>query len=86
VNFKYQRLHLNHAQSVVVTLNHRANVILVDDHNFGRYKSGQEFRHFGGHATHSPYSIPAPSTGYWTVVIDLGGFSGQVEFSINVVG
>jgi hypothetical protein len=86
VNFKYSRLHLNRGQSVVVPLNHQANVILVDDHNFGLYKSRKDFKHFGGHATHSPYSIPVPSTGYWTVVIDLGGFSGQVEFSINVVG
>jgi hypothetical protein len=86
VDFLHKRLHLNHGQSVVVTLDHQANVILLDDDNFGRYKSGQEFRHFGGHAKQSPITIPAPSAGYWNVVIDLGGGSGQIRHSIAVVG
>lgn len=86
MGFLYKRLHFNDGQTVVVTLDRQANVILLDDYNFGRYKAGQSFRHFGGHAKQSPISIPVPSTGYWNVVIDLGGAAGQIRHSVDVVG
>jgi len=62
-----------------------ANVMLVDDLNLSRYRSGRSFEYFGGHATRSPVLLTVPRDGHWTVVIDLGGGSGHVNAQVSLV-
>lgn len=70
---------------VVVTLDHQANVMLLDDMAFSAYQSGGRFTYYGGWATKSPVQLRAPSSGHWHVVVDLGGRSGQVRAGIRIV-
>jgi Domain of unknown function (DUF1883) len=56
----HRRLHLDRGQSVVVTLHRQANVTLMDDHNFGRYKTGQDFKYFGGTPNDRPLRYQRP--------------------------
>jgi hypothetical protein len=61
-----------------------ANVMVMDDLNLSDYRSGRQFRYFGGHFDKSPINIPAPGVGRWNVVVDLGGRGGQVEAAVRV--
>lgn len=70
---------------VAVELRHRANVHLLDSHNFGRYQRGDSFNAIGGEALRSPLNLEIPSAGYWHVVIDLGGAAGTIESSVSVL-
>ncbi len=77
--------HLDEGDIVHVTIDTQANVILLDDSNYQNYIQGRSFRHFGGLAKRSPVNIAVPSTGHWHVVIDLGGRSGRIRHSINII-
>lgn len=70
---------------VLVTLDHQANVMLLDETAFSSYRSGGRFTYHGGWATKSPVRLRPPSSGHWHVVVDLGGRSGQVRAGIRVV-
>lgn len=87
MNFTYYDLkHLKRGQIVEVTLRgNAANVLLLDSSNFASYKAGRRFRYYGGQATRSPVRIPVPQNGRWYVVIDLGGYGGQVRSAVNVL-
>ena len=63
-----------------VTLDKRANVKMMDGHNFRRYQSGQSHDYYGGLAKVSP-----PYRGKWNVVVDLGGYAGTVGASVAVI-
>lgn len=62
-----------------------ANVRLLDDFNFARYRRGESHQYYGGHYERSPVHIRVPSTGRWNVAVDLGGYAGRVEASISVI-
>ena len=85
MDFIHARKYLDRGDIVVVQCDYQANVLLTDDSNFHFYKSGQNFRHFGGHFTHYPARIKVPSTGYWNVTIDLGGGAANIKYSIDVL-
>lgn len=61
------------------------NVILLDNNNFRRYKNGDSCNYYGGHATSSIYNLSIPSSGFWNLVIDLGGYVGEVRSSVEVI-
>jgi hypothetical protein len=69
----------------VVKLNTAANVRLLDDANFGAYRAGRQHRTYGGLAKESPVRLVIPSAGRWHVVVDLGGYAGQVRAEVNVI-
>ena len=70
---------------VLVTLDHQANVMLLDDGAFRSYQAGGRFNYYGGWATTSPIQLRRPSEGRWHVVVDLGGRRGQVKAGIRIV-
>lgn len=77
--------HLDEGDIVHVTIDHQANVMLLDDSAYYSYRSGGRFQYHGGHYDVSPINIAAPSTGHWHVVIDLGGRSGTIRHSIKII-
>jgi hypothetical protein len=70
---------------IEVTLEHRANVLLMDGPNFQRYRDEGEFSYSGGEARHSPVILEVPSAGHWHVVVDLGGAEGEIKASVRVL-
>lgn len=83
---KYDLGQLQKGQILVVTLKgSAANVRLMDSSNFQNYKSGRRHKYYGGYVTRSPYRISVPNNGHWYVAIDLGGYSGRIISSINVL-
>jgi hypothetical protein len=84
VNFLHTDFEGGPENFVVVTLDHQANVMLLDDSAFSAYRSGRRFSYYGGWATGSPVQLRPTAHGRWHVVVDLGGRSGQVRAGIRI--
>ena len=86
---QFQQYGLGHKRQgsvVEVTLSGNAtNVQLLDSANLQNYKAGRQYQYYGGHFTRSPARIPIPCSGTWYVVVDLGGYAGQVRSKVRVV-
>ena len=63
----------------------QANVRLLDESNYSKYKRGEKHSYYGGHATTSPFRIHVPRQGPWHIVIDLGGYAGTVRASVRTI-
>jgi len=70
---------------IEVTLDGRANVLLLDDQNYQKYQKGQSYRYHGGLANVSPVRLVPPRQGHWNVVVDLGGYAGTVRASVRLL-
>ena len=62
-----------------------ANVLLLNSSNYNNYKNGRRYKYYGGYVKSSPYRIVVPSNGRWFVVINLGGYGGQVRSAVRVL-
>lgn len=62
-----------------------ANVQLLDDFNVQRYRRGESHEYRGGHFRTSPARVGVPWDAHWHVVVDLGGFVGSVNASVEVI-
>ena len=85
MNFLHYDLNLSSNDVVEVNLDKQANVRLLNDINFSRYKSGQQHTYYGGLAKVNPVRISAPHSGHWNLVIDLGGYAGTVRASVRTI-
>lgn len=83
--FIHGRENLATGDIVKVDCDTQCNVMLLTDSEFSNYQRGGSFNYFGGHFKYFPATIAAPHTGYWNVVIDLGGGSANIRYSISVV-
>jgi len=84
-DFLHTTAFANAGQTVEVTLDQQANVMLLDPTNFSCYRSGMSFHYHGGLATYSPFRIRVPYTGHWNLVIDLGGGRGTIRYSVRML-
>jgi hypothetical protein len=62
-----------------------ANVRVMDDANFQKYRQGLEHRYFGGYYMKSPVIIKPGIFGLLNVVVDLGGYPGTVNAVVQVL-
>lgn len=76
---------LSRGDVVEVTLTSGANVRLMDQSNFRKYKQAGKHRYFGGLAKKSPARIPVPSNGRWHVAVDMQGLRGSTKASVRVI-
>jgi hypothetical protein len=83
---KYDLGHLSGGETAVVTIDHAANVMLLNSNNLNYYRNGSRFTYYGGHYDRSPVRIGVPNADTWHIVIDLGGRSGNIRSSCNVIG
>jgi len=81
----YDLKNLSRGEIVEVTLDHVANVLLLDASNFNSYRNGRRHSYYGGQVKRSPHQMPVPRSGHWHVVIDLGGYSGKVRSDVKVL-
>jgi Domain of unknown function (DUF1883) len=82
----YDLNYLQGEEVVEVTLDSAANVRLLDEPNFNGYRTGRQYNFYGGYVTRSPYTTRVPHSGHWHLVIDLGGYAGQVRSSVRILG
>ena len=85
MDYLHSELKVADDEVVHVTLSgHSANVLLMDDQNFEKYKKGEAFAYHGGYYTKSPAVLKPPRPGSWHLIVDLGGKPGQVSASVSV--
>lgn len=80
----YDLGHLNKQNQVIVGLSNQANVKLMDNCNLNNYRRGGRHNFYGGLALESPFRISPPYAGNWHIVIDLGGYGGQIRANVRV--
>lgn len=85
MDFLHQEFDAGPADVIEVTLDHAANVQLLDPPNYEHYRARRPFRYFGGHVTHSPFRLRPPRRGHWHLVIDLGGSAGMVRAATRLL-
>ncbi len=85
MNYLHYEIEAEGSDTIEVLLSGAANVQLLDDANFALYREGKQFHYFGGLARTSPFTLKAPRSGHWHIVIDLGGSPGQVRAAIKVL-
>jgi hypothetical protein len=73
------------SEMIEVTLDHAANVQLLDDDNFRNYRDHKRFDYHGGYAQKSPFRLQPPYAGHWHLVVDLGGGAGSVRASLQII-
>jgi hypothetical protein len=83
MKFFDKREYLEAGELAVVTCSHQCNVRLMDDVNFSRYQRGESFYSYGGGYRRFPVHIAAPTSGFWTCVLDLGGYVASIRYSIK---
>jgi Domain of unknown function (DUF1883) len=81
----HYEINANGGDVAVVTINHQANVLLLDPSNYHSYCGGRPYRYFGGWRTASPVRLSVPHSGHWHIAIDLAGRSGTIRSSVQVV-
>jgi hypothetical protein len=69
--------------AVQVECDHQCNVLVMDDHNYTRYRRGQSYRYLGWFFKRLPAVIGIPSSGHWNTVIDLAGGRADIQYAIN---
>ena len=84
-DFIHGREYLNSGNIIEVDCDTQCNVMLLTDTEFSNYQAGQSFNYYGGHFKYFPAHLAAPSPGFWNVIIDLGGGSAVIKYSIRVI-
>jgi hypothetical protein len=85
MNYLHYDLSLGLEELVEVTLDKQANVKLLDDVNFRNYRNGSRHAYYGGLAAKSPAVLAPPRPGKWHLIVDLGGYPGEVRASVRTV-
>ncbi|AZS56809.1 DUF1883 domain-containing protein [Pectobacterium parmentieri] len=87
MSYIHSRVRADAGDIISVQCSHQINVLVMDDTNYNRYKSGNNPRVLGGFYTHFPANIEVPSSGGWNVVLALPpGRKASIKYSINVIG
>ena len=85
MNYLHYEFNLSTDDVVELSFDKQANVRLIDTHNYAQYKNGRHHQFYGGLAKVSPLRLQAPHPGHWHVVVDLGGYAGNVRASARVI-
>ncbi len=81
----HAREHLAEGTAVRVDCDHQCNVLVMDDHNYQRYRRGDRYSHYGGFYRQLPAVIRVPSADNWNVVLDLGGGQARIRYDISYI-
>jgi hypothetical protein len=81
----HERRQLGRGDLVIVECDHQCNVRLVDDDNFKLFRDGRPHRYYGGFYRTFPARLVVPSSGYWNVVIDLGGRRTAAKYQVQYI-
>ena len=85
MEYLHKILDLHEGDVVEVTLDAPANVMLLTPENFAKYKELAFYRYHGGYVEKSPFRMPAPYSGEWHLVVNLGGYPGSVSAGFRVL-
>lgn len=81
----HKRLFMKDGDVVEVACDTQANVLLMTDSDYSDYNAHRSYHYFGGFFTHFPARLTPPHSGYWNVVLDLGGGKASVRHTMRVI-
>lgn len=73
------------AQYLVILRGSTANVRLLDETNYNKYRAGISYIAYGGIPVRSPMLLSIPNKDRWFIVIDMAGLIGTTETSVRRV-
>ena len=85
MEFIHYSLDLGARDIIQVELETKAFVRLMDDDNYSAYRTGTNYRYYGGLAERSPANIKPPFDGRWHLCVDLGGKDGKLNASVHII-
>ncbi|MHC1593974.1 MAG: DUF1883 domain-containing protein [Methanotrichaceae archaeon] len=85
MDYAHYELDLGRNDVVKVEVDRQANVVLLDEVNYQRYRRRQRFEYCGGLQKQSPMHLRAPRQGHWHLVVDLAGSRGTIRTSVKVI-
>jgi hypothetical protein len=85
MNYLHQEFEAGPDDTIEITLDGQANVMLLDTPNFERYRKGESFKYHGGLARRSPVQVAPPHRGRWHLAIDLGGHPGTLRAGVRIL-
>ncbi|MFB0515191.1 MAG: DUF1883 domain-containing protein [Candidatus Neomarinimicrobiota bacterium] len=85
MQYLHYSLNLGSRDVVQVELQSKAYVRLVNDENYEAYRTGENYRYYGGLAERSPANIKPPHKGHWHLCIDLGGKDGDLKATVHII-
>ena len=85
MEFLHYKLSAGPEDQIEVRLDAAANVRLLDESSYGRFRRGERHEYLGGYVKVSPYFLKPPRNGRWHVVVDLGGGAGSVRASVRLL-
>ncbi|MCY4518169.1 MAG: DUF1883 domain-containing protein [Acidimicrobiaceae bacterium] len=77
--------HRSAGDVLVVTLTSGANVLLLDETNYQRYRRGEKHQYRGGLAKKTPVRLRIPHAGHWHGVVDMRGLRGSTNAGFQVI-
>lgn len=85
MNHLHSEVTVGIGEAVIIDLDRRANIKVMDATNYERYRRNGSHQYFGGSATRSPAVIRPPHAGRWHIAIDLGGASGPIRAAVRTL-
>ena len=68
-----------------VFLEQRANLILLDERGYARYRAGLDFDYLGGYARSSPAVLQIPFSARWHLILESAGDPGPVRAAVRLL-
>jgi hypothetical protein len=81
VNFLHWSFRAQQGNIVEVTIDRAANVLLLSEAEYERFRRGMSYNYRGGNYTVSPVRIPVPYHSWWHIVV----YPGPVSASMRVI-
>jgi hypothetical protein len=84
-NFIHSREYLKAGDTVRLDCDTQCNFRITTDSEFSSFRRGGACRYYGGFYKSFPAAITAPHSGYWNVIIDLGGGRANIRYDLTVI-
>lgn len=85
MQFIHSREFLNNGDVVKLDCDTQCNFTIMTDSNFAAFRRKARFSYYGGHFSSFPATIVVPSSGFWNIVIDLGGGAASIKYNLSVI-
>jgi len=74
MRYLHSKLKARRGETLEVTFDQPAKVMVMPAREFKRYKENKTFTYFGGFKEDSPYAVALPRDGEWHTVVELGSY------------
>jgi hypothetical protein len=85
MNHLHKQLELTELDVLKVHLTNPAQVMLMDDENYERYRAEQEYDYYGSLVKRSPFAMRAPHSGSWHLVIEQADPARDVAVNVQII-